>query len=50
MALLLTVMGLPNMTLSVSKGQKPVTLIQIEVGLYFNTSRNRNSNSTGDQQ
>ena len=40
MPLLLTVMELPHMTLLVSKGQKPVTLIHIEVCLYFNNCRN----------
>ena len=40
MPLSLTVMDLPHMTLLFSKSQKPVTLIHIEVCLYFNNCRN----------
>ena len=44
--LMLIAMGLPHMKLLISKGQKTVRLIHIEVCLYRNNCRNRkNSNS-----
>ena len=47
--LMLIAMGLPHMKLLISKGQKTVSLIHIEVCLYRNNCRNRkNSNSNGD--